>query len=61
MRTSFTEYADLFWGSSAHEVLGVTRMVDLTDLATTTTAPAQPPAPEETTATAAADAPTTGA
>ena len=61
VRTSFTEYADLFWGSSAHEVLGVTRIVDLADLATTATAPAQPPAPEETTATAAADAPTTGA
>ena len=35
IRTSFAEYADLFWASNAHEVLSLERMVDLSDAATT--------------------------
>ena len=41
IRTSFAEYADLFWASNAHEVLSLERMVDLSDTGTTTAAPAE--------------------
>ncbi|PKO18799.1 hypothetical protein CVU37_05320 [candidate division BRC1 bacterium HGW-BRC1-1] len=41
IRTSFAEYADLFWASNAHEVLSLERMVDLSDTGTTTAALAE--------------------